>query len=447
MNLIQLLLGFLAAILISLVAWRAKTLSRSGAVVAFVLGTVVFGMGGWQWSVILLGFFISSSGLSRFLKKRKQTLDEKFSKGSERDFGQVLANGGTAGLCVLAQLVFPGSSLPWVAFAASLAAVNADTWATELGVLSQVAPRLITTGKKVERGTSGGVSGWGSLAAFLGALFIAILAVLVWPGSAGQPSLVNQLIRLAVISLAGLLGSMVDSLLGATLQAIYHCPVCNKETERHPLHTCGSPTTLQRGLKWLNNDWVNTACALTGALAALLAGSLLPGVPGLVSASPATGGDSMQTFPLTVAAFENGQPIPVRFTCDADNLSPAIAWSDAPAGTKSFALIMDDPDAPLGTFTHWVLYNLPAGLSSLDEGLPATEDPGGGYAQGRNGFGRAGYGGPCPPRGQTHRYYFTLYALDLEPVLPRGLDAAGLQKAIAGHVLAKAQWMGTYSRK
>ena len=154
----QLLFGLLLAVIIAFVAYRAHSLSRSGALAALVLGTVIFGLGGFGWAVLLLGFFISSSLLSRLFKRRKAAFDEKFSKGSRRDAWQVAANGGTAGLMVLLHVLFPGAAWPWLAFAGSLAAANADTWATELGVLSRTAPRLITTGKKVERGTSGGVS-------------------------------------------------------------------------------------------------------------------------------------------------------------------------------------------------------------------------------------------------------------------------------------------------
>lgn len=262
----QFLTGFLLASAAAWTAWKVRALSRSGALSAVLLGTVVFGFGGLRWAVLLLGFFISSSGLSFLFKRYKTSLDEKFSKGSVRDWAQVLANGGIAGICVILA-VFDGGRWSWVIFAGALAAVNADTWATELGVLSPKAPRLITNGKTVERGTSGGVSLWGVLAAFAGAGFIAALAVAFWPG--------NEIIldaawwvRWLGISLAGLGGSLVDSLLGATGQAIYFCPACKKETERYPMHTCGSSTRLVRGWKWMNNDRVNLICSLAGGLLA-----------------------------------------------------------------------------------------------------------------------------------------------------------------------------------
>ncbi len=259
--LIQIIVGFLAALLIAYAAYRAGSLSRSGALGALIEGTLIFGLGGWPWAVLLLGFFVSSTLLTRLFGKKKASLDEKFEKGGRRDIGQVLANGGVASLFATLHFFFPGAPWPWMGFAASLAAVNADTWATELGVLNPVSPRLITNGRKVERGTSGAISAYGTLAAAGGATFIALLAVLVSPVP----------LWLAVfMALAGLFGALIDSLLGATLQAIYRCPQCNKETEKHPLHKCGTPTVQIRGWKWLNNDAVNLACSISGAIAGVL---------------------------------------------------------------------------------------------------------------------------------------------------------------------------------
>jgi uncharacterized protein (TIGR00297 family) len=260
---LQLVLGFLFAAIIALVAWRAGSLSWSGALGALLVGTLIFGLGGWRWAVLLLVFFISSSALTRTFAKRKAALNEKFDKGGQRDIGQVLANGGIASLFAGLNVFFPHATWTWLAFAASLAAVNADTWATELGVLNPSMPRLITTGKAVERGTSGGISLYGTLAALGGAALIALLAG--WVSPFGNFWLVS-----AAAVLGGLLGSLFDSLLGATVQAIYHCPHCDKDTEKHPLHTCGTETVQVRGWKWLNNDWVNVGCALVGALVGLV---------------------------------------------------------------------------------------------------------------------------------------------------------------------------------
>jgi uncharacterized protein (TIGR00297 family) len=253
---LQLVIGFAAAAAIAYAAYRAGSLSKSGAWGALVEGTLIFGLGGWQWAILLLGFFISSSALTRLFGKKKAALDEKFEKGGRRDIGQVLANGGIAAAFATLHFFFPEAAWTWAGFAASMAAVNADTWATELGVLNPTPPRLITNGQPVEKGTSGGISVYGTLAATGGAAFIAVLAILVTP---------SPLLFFVFIILAGLLGALFDSLLGATVQAIYRCPQCDKETEKHPLHKCGTPTVQIRGWKWLNNDLVNVGCALSGA--------------------------------------------------------------------------------------------------------------------------------------------------------------------------------------
>ncbi len=260
----QLFLGFIFAAIIAFAAYRLRSLSKSGALGALLEGTIIFGLGGWQWAVLLLGFFISSSALTRLFGKKKASLNEKFDKGGVRDIGQVLANGGIAALFAGLHFFFPAASWPWAGFAASLAAVNADTWATELGVLNPSMPRLITNGKPVERGTSGGISAYGTLAATGGAAFIALLAILVMPSLSLAFSFLLPFSFL-LITFSGLTGSLFDSILGATVQAIYRCPQCDKETEKHPLHACGTRTEQIRGWKWLNNDLVNLACALTGA--------------------------------------------------------------------------------------------------------------------------------------------------------------------------------------
>jgi uncharacterized protein (TIGR00297 family) len=222
-------------------------------------------MGGWQWSILLLTFFITSSAWSRAFKKRKHNLNEKFSKGGERDAGQVLGNGGLATFFAALYAFYPESIIPWVGFAASLAAVNADTWATELGVLNPTPPRMITNlSKRVEKGTSGGISLWGTGAALLGSSLIALLAVLLSPSSG------LNTYSFLLITAAGVLGSLFDSLLGATVQAMYYCPTDKKETEKHPLHTCGTETVHIRGWMWLNNDWVNFACGAVGTLISFL---------------------------------------------------------------------------------------------------------------------------------------------------------------------------------
>jgi Raf kinase inhibitor-like YbhB/YbcL family protein len=152
------------------------------------------------------------------------------------------------------------------------------------------------------------------------------------------------------------------------------------------------------------------------------------------------------TFQLASSAFAPSEPIPSRYTCEGEDLSPPLTWSGAPAGTRSFALIMEDPDAPGGTFVHWVVYNLPASVTSLPEGIRSDSDLPQGAVHGQNSWGRNTYGGPCPPRG-PHRYFFTLYALDRQLALAPGATKEALLRAMEGHILAQAQLMGTYQRR
>jgi Raf kinase inhibitor-like YbhB/YbcL family protein len=149
---------------------------------------------------------------------------------------------------------------------------------------------------------------------------------------------------------------------------------------------------------------------------------------------------------LSSAAFQQGNNIPQQYTCDGENTSPELSWRDAPAHTKSFALIMHDPDAPrAGGFTHWVLYNIAAGVAALEPKVPPQERVPGIGVQGKNDAGKIGYMGPCPPSG-THRYFVRLYALDAELNLKPGASKQELETAIRGHVLEEAELMGTYAR-
>ncbi len=258
----QLIVGLSLGALVGLLAWRIGSLSRSGAWTAALTGGLTFGLGGFRWAVLLLAFFVTSSAWSRLFARRKAGVEEKYAKGSQRDWGQVMANGGLGALLAVLSALLPGAAWPWLAFGGAMAAVNADTWATELGVFNPSPPRLITTGKTVERGSSGGVTLLGYLAALGGSALIGALATLLGGNLRSAPATATA------ITLAGLAGSTLDSLLGATIQAIYFCPQCQKETERHPLHACGTRTILQRGWRWLDNDWVNFFCSLVGALVA-----------------------------------------------------------------------------------------------------------------------------------------------------------------------------------
>ncbi len=145
---------------------------------------------------------------------------------------------------------------------------------------------------------------------------------------------------------------------------------------------------------------------------------------------------------LTSDAFTNGQSIPVKYSCRGNNISPALAWNEPPAGTQSFALIVDDPDAPSGTWVHWVLFNIPADTRSLQENLPAA---GNALSVGKNSSGNTHYDGPCPPSG-THRYFFKLYALDTTLSLSPGATKAQVLQAMQGHILAQGELMGTFSK-
>jgi len=259
----QLAIGIVLAIIIALLAYKANSLDKSGAIAAIISGGLIFGLGGLPWAALLVTFFITSSILSKLFLKRKSAFTEKFSKGSQRDWGQVMANSGVGALLVVIHALRPGEVWPWIAYAGAMATVNADTWATELGVLSPTLPRLVTNGRRVEQGTSGGVSLMGSLSALAAAALVAAIAAFFQPQN-------NPAGLIIAASAGGLLGSFFDSLLGATVQAIYWCPACMKETERHPLHICGTATTLLRGWSWLNNDWVNFWSSAAGALVCVI---------------------------------------------------------------------------------------------------------------------------------------------------------------------------------
>jgi uncharacterized protein (TIGR00297 family) len=259
-------------------AYRRGSLSRSGVAGAMLIGTSIFGFGGWVWGGTLIAFFVSSSLLSHYGESRKALLKEKFAKDSRRDLAQTLANGGlAAAIAVVAGLVgrpAPIFPLLALAFYGALAAANADTWATELGVLAKQQPRLITSGKVVPTGTSGGVTWQGMAAALGGAAFIGLSAFLLTQGAALVTLgswLLQDYVLIPVAAVSGFAGSAFDSLLGATIQATYYCDNCNKETEQ-ATHRCAQPARLLRGWRWLDNDWVNFLASAAGAgIAAMMA--------------------------------------------------------------------------------------------------------------------------------------------------------------------------------
>ena len=153
------------------------------------------------------------------------------------------------------------------------------------------------------------------------------------------------------------------------------------------------------------------------------------------------------TIKITSSSFAEGQSIPSKYTCDDENLSPPLNWDHVPEAAKSLALICDDPDAPAGTWVHWVLYDLPETTREISEGVETKQELPNGAKQGRNDFKQIGYGGPCPPKGQSHRYYFKLYALDNKLGLNSGMTDREVRDAMKGHILGEGSLMGSYKRK
>ena len=242
----QVILGSILAAVVAALAYRARALTPDGAVAAFVIGAIVFGSGGWPAAAVLFAFFIPSALISRVRENR----------GSPRNGWQVLANGGVAAVCALAAT--RGGAAFAAAFAGAFAAAAADTWGTEIGMLSRTPPVSILTLRRVEAGRSGGVTFLGSAATVGGALCVALVASAVrvapfWSAAAG-----------------GIAGALLDSVLGASLQALRWCPACERECETR-VHECGSSTVLRRGAGWLENDGVNFAATLGGAIVASLA--------------------------------------------------------------------------------------------------------------------------------------------------------------------------------
>jgi Raf kinase inhibitor-like YbhB/YbcL family protein len=159
-----------------------------------------------------------------------------------------------------------------------------------------------------------------------------------------------------------------------------------------------------------------------------------------------TGGEAM-ALEIKSTAFKNNEYIPPKYTCEGKDVSPPLGWTGAPGGTKSFALICDDPDAPMGTWVHWVVWDIPAGTSSLPEGVPKSDALDDGAQQGMTDFRRVGYGGPCPPPGKPHRYFFKLYALDVDKLnLKPKSSKKDLLAAMKGHILAQAELIGLFKR-
>jgi Raf kinase inhibitor-like YbhB/YbcL family protein len=186
-------------------------------------------------------------------------------------------------------------------------------------------------------------------------------------------------------------------------------------------------------------SWPDGACRVIGHHLLFVLFILL-GIAGCRTSPETVEGGNVATLQVTSSAFSEGASIPRKYTCDGENVSPPLSWSAVPAGTESWVVIIEDPDAPSGIWVHWVLYDLPSQTDSLQEGSQA------GGVEGRNTSRREGYSGPCPPRGPAHRYFFKVFALDTVLHLKAGATKADVEKAMAGHILAQGQLMGTYSR-
>jgi len=258
-------LGMLLALVVALLSYRAQFLTISGTVAVFLLGSVIFGIGRWTFSVPIMTFFILSSLLSKMGKNRKRRYAGLIEKSGARDLWQVAANGGLAGLILLFWYVWP-DPVWFLLFVASLAAVTADTWSTEIGMLSRHQPRFILNFRPVPPGTSGGITLLGTSGALLGSAILAGVSTAFHPG--GVEGVIGWR-EFIIILFSGLFASFFDSLLGATVQAKFHCVVCGKETEK--THHCHRASEYHSGYRWINNDVVNILAALFGVAVVWLA--------------------------------------------------------------------------------------------------------------------------------------------------------------------------------
>ena len=252
------LLGLLLAAGISLLAWRTHALAPGGAVAATIVGAIC-ATAGWDWAILLIAFFLTSTMIGRIQRERRVARTGRIvAKGGARDAGQVLANGGVFAAAALGYALSPSPA--WLAAGAgALASASSDTWATEIGSLAEGDPVHVVTRQRVMSGTSGAVSGAGTLAALGGSLFIGLVAaLLLWPSSVVIATVVG-----------GFVGSLADTVLGAAVQVRRWCDRCDSATEQ-TLHVCGAATRVVGGVRWIDNDTVNLLSVLVGAAAALL---------------------------------------------------------------------------------------------------------------------------------------------------------------------------------
>jgi uncharacterized protein (TIGR00297 family) len=246
--------------LVVVVSFRLKFLTKSGSISAFILATILFGFGGWKWTLPILCFFVFSSILSKIGKNPQENI---FEKGSQRDHSQVLANGGIPALLMILETMQPYSGF-YIAYLGALAAATADTWATEIGMRLGKRPRLITPLKSVAAGTSGGITWGGSMGAFLGALVLALSGFPFISDIQGT----NSASFVFMITLSGFIASFYDSFLGATVQAQFRCAICTKITEKK-IHCDNKNSANVKGIPWINNDMVNFFNTIAGSAVAL----------------------------------------------------------------------------------------------------------------------------------------------------------------------------------
>jgi uncharacterized protein (TIGR00297 family) len=248
--------------IVAFALWR-RSLAWSGAAAALVLGTVIGTCGGAPWFAVLAAFFFTSTAMGKVGKARKEAVKREFSKGDTRDMWQALANGGVAAAAALGMFAAPKAAMAG-AFLGAMATATGDTWATELGVLSRGEPLSLVRFRRVPRGTSGAVSALGTAATVGGALAIGLVAAAGKELAGGDPFWMRP-VQIVIVAVAGgTVGSLADSLLGATIQAGYHCPSCDKACEGET-HHCGTAAKHTRGLSWFDNDVVNAVATLIGA--------------------------------------------------------------------------------------------------------------------------------------------------------------------------------------
>lgn len=252
---LHLLITLIVALIISVISFKAKFLTKDGIVAQFVLAVLLFGLGGVKWSVPIVTFFFLSSILSKIRNNKNKEVEKYFEKTGQRDKWQVIANGGIGGVLVIINYI-SSSELLYLIYVSSVAAVCADTWATEIGTMRKEKTFNILNLKPVEQGRSGGISAAGIVGSILGAFIIPVSSV----SFLGE----NYFYWIFAVTVSGFLGSLTDSLLGASIQAQFYCSVCSKMTE-HKIH-CDKPALLKKGFYSVNNDAVNLICSCAGGI-------------------------------------------------------------------------------------------------------------------------------------------------------------------------------------